>query len=119
MYLKKKKFELIYNRQHYKDFYKIYNRIASSIYMRYLFKHFRFYIEYYSKCEFNQIKYYRFYKNMIFINRSEISFYIITIDFVVIFFVIIDKCDCFFIVIDKFLKRVLMFSGKIIYNIVE
>ena len=87
--------------------------------MRYLFKHFRFYIEYCLKCEFNQIKRHKFYKNIIFIDKSEISFYIITINFVIIFFVIIDKCDCFFIVIDKFSKRILIFFNKIIYNVVK
>ena len=50
---KKKKFELIYNRQYYGNFYRTYNRIANFIYFKYLSKHLRIYINHYSKCEFN------------------------------------------------------------------
>ena len=115
----KKIFEFIHDRQYYENFYKIYNRIAGSIYIKYLFKYFRFYIEHCSEYKFNQIKRHKFYENIIFIDKPEISFYIITIDFVIIFFMIINECDCLLIVIDKFSKRVLIFFDKIIYNITK
>ena len=97
----------------------MYDRIVNFIYFKYLSKHLRIYIDYCSKCEFNQIKRYKFYENMIFIDKSKISFYIIIINFIMIFSVIVNDCDYFFIVINKFLKRALIFLDKIIYNIAK
>ena len=51
--LEKEIFELTYNRQHYKGFHRTYNRIASSIYMRYLAKYLRTYIDHCLECELN------------------------------------------------------------------
>ena len=115
----KKNFELIYNRQHYVGFYKIYDRIITFIYIRRLFKNLRTYINHYSEYEFNQIKRYKFYENMIFIDKSRIFFYIIIINFIITFLVTVNKCDYLFIVINKFSKRVLIIPDRIIYNIVE
>ena len=115
----KKIFEFAYNRQYYKNFYRIYNRIANFIYFKYLSKYLCIYIDYYFEYKFNQIKRYKFYKNINFINKSSISFYIIIINFVIIFLIIINDCDYFFTRTNKFSKRTLIFSDKIIYNVVK
>ena len=115
--LKREIFELTYDRQHYKEFHKTYNRIVNFIYMRHLLKHLRAYINYCSKCELNQIKRYKFYDNMIFINRSRILFYIIVMNFIMALLMIKKDFDNLFIMIDKFSKRILFIFEKIIYNV--
>ena len=90
------------------------------MYLRHLIKHLRIYINHYSKCEFNQIKRYKSYNNMIFINRFIISFYIIIMNFIVALFIIIkDDLDCLFTIINKFFKKILLIFDKIIYSISE
>ena len=49
-FMKQKIFIMIHDFIHYDDFHRIYDKIASSIYIRYLFKHFRIYIAYCSNC---------------------------------------------------------------------
>ena len=115
--LKREIFELIYDHQHYKEFYKTYNRIINFIYMRHLSKHLRIYIDYYSKCELNQIKHHKFYENIIFINKSRISFHIIVINFIITLFITKKDFDNLFIMINKFLKRILLIFERVIYNI--
>ena len=115
--LKKEIFELTYDRQHYKEFYKTYNRVINFIYMRHLSKHLRVYINHYSKCDLNQIKRHKSYENIIFINRSGISFYIIVINFIITLFITKKEFDNLFIIIDKFSKRVLFIPERVIYNI--
>ena len=85
--------------------------------MRHLSKHLRIYINYYSKCELNQIKRHKFYDNIIFINKSEISFYIIVINFIMTLFMIKEGFNNLFIIINKFSKRILFIFERIIYNI--
>ena len=46
-------FELAHDRQHHKSFYKSYDRIVNFIYIRYLFKYLRTYINHCSNCVFN------------------------------------------------------------------
>ena len=87
--------------------------------MRHLTKHLRTYIDYCSKCELNQIKRHKPYESMISIDRSEIPFHIIIMNFIVALSVIANGCDCLLIVIDKFFKRVLMMSGKTIYIVAK
>ena len=89
------------------------------MYIRHLFKNLRIYIKHYLKCELNQIKRYKSYKNIIFINRFEISFHIIVINFIVILFIIIDDLNYLFTIINKFFKRVLFILEKIIYFVIE
>ena len=85
--------------------------------MRHLSKHLRIYINYYPKCELNQIKRYKFYNNIIFINKSEISFYIIIINFIIALLITKEDFDNLFIIIDKFSKRIFLIFGKVIYNV--
>ena len=85
--------------------------------MRHLSKHLRAYINYYSKCELNQIKRHKLYDNIIFINKSRIPFYTIVINFIITLFIIKKDFDNLFIIIDKFLKRILLILGRVIYNI--
>ena len=85
--------------------------------MRYLLKYLRIYINYYSKCELNQIKRYKFYDNIIFIDKSGIPFHIIVINFIITLFMIKEGFDNLFTIIDKFLKRILLILGRVTYNV--
>ena len=114
--LKKKIFKLIYDRQHYKDYYRTYDRISNSIYLRHLFKHLRIYVEYYSKCELNQTRRHKSYDSIILIDRPDISFHIIAINFIVALSITAEESNNLLIVINKFLKRVLLISKKIIFD---
>ena len=51
--LKREIFELTYNRQHYEEFHKIYDRVVNFIYIKHLSKHLRAYINHCSKCDLN------------------------------------------------------------------
>ena len=87
--------------------------------MRHLSKHLRIYINHYSKCELNQIKRYKPYESMIFINKSKISFHIIIMNFIIAFSLIINDFDNLFTIINKFFKRVLLIFKKTIYIIAK
>ena len=56
---------------------------------------------------------------MILINKFEISFYIIVINFIIILFVIIDDLNYLFIIINKFFKRILFMLKKIIHFVAK
>ena len=112
-------FELTYNRQYYYGFYRSYNRIIRSIYLRYLTKYLRSYIEYYSKYELNQTKRHRLYSALNPINTPSIPFYTITIDFIVTLPTTIEGYDSLLIITDKALKRVLLLPGKTTYTAVD
>ena len=114
--LEKKVFKLIYDRQHHESYYRTYDRISNSIYLRYLSKHLRTYIEYYSKCELNQTRRYKPYNSIISINRLGISFHIIAINFVITLSNIVKELNSLLIVTNKFLKRVLLIPRKITFD---
>ena len=56
---------------------------------------------------------------MIFIDRSKVSFYIIIINFIITLLMTKKGFNILFIIINKFLKRILLILGKVIYNIDE
>ena len=97
--------------------------------MRHLIKHLRTYINHYSKCELNQIKRYKSYENIIFIEKSKISFYIIIMNFIITLLIIINEYDYlliiineydyFLIITNKFFKRVLIILEKTIYIVAK
>ena len=78
--LKQKIFQLIHDQTYHDDFYRTYDRIASSIYIRQLSQRFRIYISHCFNCQLNQTKQYFTYDNLISIVISTISFYIVTIN---------------------------------------
>ena len=85
--------------------------------MRHLSKHLRAYINYCSKCELNQIKRYKFYDNIISIDKSRISFHIIIMNFIITLFMIKEDFNNLFIIINKFLNRILFIFERVIYNV--
>ena len=91
----------------------------SFIYMRHLSKHFQIYINHCSKCELNQIKRYKSYKNIILIDKSKIPFHIIIINFIIALSLITNDFDNLFMIINKFFKRILLTFEKIIYIAAE
>ena len=115
--LKREIFELTYDRQHYEEFHKLYDRIVNFIYMRHLSKHLRAYINHYPKCDLNQIKRYKSYESMILINKLRISFHIIIMNFIMAFSITKKGFDYLFTIIDKFSKRILLISKRVIYNV--
>ena len=85
--------------------------------MRHLSKHLRICINYCSKCELNYFKRYKFYENIMFINKSKISFHIIIMNFIITLFMTKKDFNNLFIIIDKFSNRILFIFGRVIYNV--
>ena len=56
---------------------------------------------------------------MLFINKVEILFHIIIMNFIVTLFLIIDDLNYLFIIINKFSKKILFIFEKVIYLIDE
>ena len=79
---KKKLFELVYNWQHYDDFYHTYNQIFSSLFIQYLIKQLKIYIQHCSECKINQMTRYILYESLHSILTLSISFYIIIMNFI-------------------------------------
>ncbi len=83
--------------------------IFEILYIRHFAHHLRQYIEYCSKCLLNQIKKHKSYDVLIFISSSKISFYIITMHFVLTLSQSEQKkYDMILIVTNKFLKDKLL-----------
>ena len=117
--LEKEIFKLGYDRQYYRGFYRIYDRITGSLYLRNLIKYLRNYIKYYPEYKLNQISRYKLYSSLILINRSSILFHIIAIDFIISLPIIATGQDSLLTVIDKFSKRVLLLLGKTTFTATE
>ena len=111
-FMKQKIFIMIHDFIHHDDFHRIYDKIASSIYIRHLFKHFRIYIAHYSNCQFNQIKRYFIYDELTPMIISAISFHIITINFIITLSKIKKEYNMLLTIICKFIKRILLISNK-------
>ena len=100
------------------EFARCYEKIASSYYIRDLFRYLRNFLKHCFKCQIFQTRRHRFYDSFQFIFTSSISFHTITIDFILILFssFTTKKFDCFMFVNCKYSKRILMISKKIIWT---
>ncbi len=95
------------------EFHRAHIIISETLYIRRLAHYLRQYIEYCSKCLLNQIKRHRSYDALIFISSSKISFYIITMNFVLALSQSKqEKFDTLLIVTNKFSKDKLLISRQ-------
>ena len=78
--LKQEMFKLAHDQTHHKNFYKTYDRVASSIYIHQLIKRLHIYIAHCFECQFNQIKRHSIYNELTPIVTSLISFHIIAMN---------------------------------------
>ena len=79
-FIGKKIFELTHNQIYHEEFYRTYDYIVSSIYVRQLLRKFRDYIAYCSQCQLNQTKKHFIYKKLNSIIIFSISFHIIAMN---------------------------------------
>ena len=115
--LKGEVFYLAYNLSNYSGFYRVYDRLANSVYIVQLAKRLRAYIAYYLEYQLFQTKRYTLYNLLYLIATSAILFYTIVINFVVeLLEVRIDKFNILLIITNKFTKKVLSILGKDIQN---
>ena len=105
-------FKLAHNEQHHGGFHRTYDRIAASIYIRYLAKHLRVYIEHCPAYQLNQTKRHKPYRRLLPINKPNIPFHTITIDFILALPVTKDGCDSLLTVTCKASKRMLLIAGQ-------
>ena len=115
-FMKQKVFIMIHDLTHHDDFHRIYDKIAPSIYIRHLFKHFRIYIVHCSNCQLNQIKRHFIYGELIPMITSAISFHIITMNFIIALSEIKKKYNMLLTITCKFIKRILLISDKDTWN---
>ena len=118
-FMKQKIFIMIHDFIHHDDFHRIYDRIASSIYIRHLFKHFCIYIVHCSNCQLNQIKKHSVYNELISMITSAISFHIITMNFIIVLSKNKKKYNMLLTIICKFSKRILLISNKNTWDAVK
>ena len=114
--MKQQIFHLAHDQQHHGEYHRIYERIIPSVYIRHLTKHLRAYINHCSICAINQIKRHKSYGSLVSIDRPNVPFHIIAMDFVI---ALSGELDSLLIITDKFSKRILLISGKTIYNAVK
>ena len=100
-------FKLIHDQTHHEKFQRTYDRLCHSIYIRRMIKHLKQYIKHCLKCQLNQTKRHRSYDKFNSIISSFISFYIITMNFVMNLF-FNKECNALLIIICKFIKKILL-----------
>ena len=115
--LKQKMFQLVHDQTHHDNFYRIYDKIISSIYIRQLSQRFRTYINHCFDCQFNQIKRYFIYEKLTSIIISNISFYIVIINQIITFSIVRIDFNILLTIICKFTKRILFIVDKNTWNI--
>lgn len=86
------------------------------MYIQHLTKHFRVYINHCLICTINQTKRHKSYNLLVLINRLNVSFHTIIMNFVVVF---LENLNSLLNITDKFLKRILFISNQPIYNVVK
>ena len=118
-FMKQKIFIMIHDFIHYDDFHRIYDKIASSVYIYHLFKHFRIYIVHCSNCQFNQIKKHFVYDELTLMIILIISFYIITMNFIITLSKNKKKYNMLLTIICKFSKRILLILNKDTWNAIK
>ena len=114
--MKQQIFHLTHDQQHHGEYHRIYERIVSSVYIRHLTKHLRAYIDHCPICAINQTKRHKSYDSLVSIDRPNVPFHIIAMNFVV---ALSGELDSLLIITNKFSKRILLIPGKTTYNAVK
>ena len=103
---KKKIFKLLYDQQHYSEFYRIYDCILIFLFLHCFIKCLKIYIQHCLKCQLNQIKWHLLYDSLNLISILVILFYTIIMNFVLILLIslFLYEYDNLFTVTNKFIK---------------
>ena len=110
-------FALVHDRLNHVDFYKIYDKIVTFFFIRKLFKKFQTYVTHCSQCQLNRIVKHFLYDFLRFVQSSTISFYIVTINFILTLSITIkNEFDVVLTIIYKFIKKILFILEKNIYS---
>ena len=104
-------FRMAHDLSSYGGFYRVYDRLVNSVFVRHLAKRFRVYIEYCFKCQLHQTKRHSLYGSLQSIDTPAISFHTVAIDFILALSSI-DGYDCVMTVTCKFIKKFMTIFGK-------
>ena len=106
-------FKLSYNNQFHGSFYRSYERIKCSIYIRHLQNRLRAYVEHCPECQIYQTKRHKLYGSLIPIDSLAVPFHTVAMDFIVILPEAgLDLFDALLITTNKFTKRNLLLPGR-------
>ena len=109
-------FKLIYNRLNHGGYSRTLDRLKDTVYIRYVGKYLRIYLAYYPDYRLYQIARYALYNSLNFIITPVISFYTLTIDFIVEL-PNIRNIIILLIITDKFTKKVILIFSKNTYGL--
>ncbi len=109
--LEREIFELTHQ-SHHVDFHQTYQHVTEFLYVRKLSIRLRRFIEHCSDCLLYQTRRHQSYEELQLIRIMNVSFHIITMNFVMTLSISQKEYNCLLTIIDKFFKRVTMISGK-------
>ena len=109
---------LIHDENHF-EFDRTYLQIVSSWYIQKFTKHIKAYIKHCFKCNLNQTKRHKSYKNFQSILTSSVFFHFIAIDFILALFIFSVDMNAIMSVTCKFSKRITAISEKFIWTVFE
>ena len=106
-----------YNR-YYQGFYRTYDELQPSVYIRGLSRKVKKYIAYYYYCQLNQTQRHRSYRTL---NPIPLKapFYTITIDFVLALPTVNSDKDCILTITYKYTKKMILIPGKTTYLAID
>ena len=117
--LEKNIFSIIYNEYAHAGFYRTYDTIIVSVYIKNLFRRFRIYIIYYSQCQLLQTTRHTPFKTLYSIIRPPIPFYTVTADFILVLLKTKNEKNYMLTITYKFFKKIELIPGKNTYIIVK
>ena len=109
--------QLIHDEIEYVDYIKCFEQITSSWYIREFFRYLREYLKYCFHCQIYQIKKHVSYDFLQSMLTSNVSFHIITMNFILVLFKSSQKLDIVMTISCKFFKRVTIIVEKITWFI--
>ena len=110
---------MIYDEYVHAGFYRAYDIIIVSVYMRNLSRRFRMYITYCPQCQLLQTTRYALFGALYSIVRLSILFYIVTVDFIPALLKTKNGKNCILTITCKFFKKIELIPGKDTYIVVE
>ena len=106
-------FRIVYNLSSYGGFYRTYNRLVGSVYIKHLARYLRTYIQYCPDCQLLRTTRYTAYGLHTPVSTPSILFYSLALDFIVELPEIGDnKFNIILTLTDKFTKKVILLPGK-------
>ena len=109
--------QLTHNEIEYVDYVKYFEQIVSSRYIREFSCYLREYLKYCFHCQIYQIKKYVFYDFLQSMLTSNVSFHIITINFILVLLKSSQKLNIVMTISCKFFKRVTIIVEKVTWSI--